>query len=36
MLGIGGGSDNYQALLWGAGIVAAVGAAVIIPIRGVR
>ncbi|MFI6698949.1 MFS transporter [Streptomyces sp. NPDC050509] len=35
LLGIGGG-DNYPALLWGAGIVAAVGAAVIIPVRGVR
>jgi MFS family permease len=36
LLGIGGGSDTYPALLWGAGIIAAVGAAVIIPIRGVR
>jgi MFS family permease len=36
MLGIGGGTDNYPALLWGAGIIAAIGAAVIIPIRGVR
>ncbi|MFB8267547.1 MFS transporter [Streptomyces sp. NPDC055955] len=35
LLGIGGG-DNYPALLWGAGIAAAIGAAVIIPIRGVR
>ncbi|MFF1257345.1 MFS transporter [Streptomyces sp. NPDC058321] len=34
-LGIGGG-DNYPALLWGAGLAAAIGAAVIIPIRGVR
>jgi MFS family permease len=36
LLEIGGGSDNYPALRWGAGIIAAVGAAVIIPIRGVR
>jgi MFS family permease len=36
LLGLGGGTDNYPALLWGAGIVAAVGAAVVIPIRGVR
>lgn len=32
LLGIGGGSDNYPALLWGTGIVAAV----VIPIHGVR
>jgi len=31
-----GGGGNYPALLWGAGIVALVGAAVVIPIRGVR
>ncbi len=31
-----GGGGNYPMLLWGAGIVAAVGAAVVIPIRGVR
>lgn len=35
LLGLGGG-DNYPVLLWGAGIVALVGAAVVIPIRGVR
>ncbi|WP_406129150.1 MFS transporter [Streptomyces canus] len=35
LLGLGGG-DNYPALLWCAGIVALIGAAVIIPIRGVR
>jgi MFS family permease len=35
LLGIGGGG-NYPALLWGAGIVAAIGALVIIPIRKVR
>ncbi|NQX29973.1 MFS transporter [Microbacteriaceae bacterium VKM Ac-2854] len=35
LLGLGGG-DNYPALLWGAGIVALLGAAVVIPIRKVR
>ncbi|MEU8141869.1 MFS transporter [Nonomuraea sp. NPDC048901] len=35
LLGMGGG-DNYPALLWGAGIITAIGAALIIPIRGVR
>lgn len=35
LLGIGGG-DNYPVLLWSAGIVATIGAAAIIPIRGVR
>lgn len=35
LLGIGG-SDNYPALLWGAGITAVIGAAIVIPIRGVR
>lgn len=30
------GGGNYPMPLWGAGIVAAVGAAVVIPIRGVR
>lgn len=35
LLGIGGG-NNYPVLLWGAGIVAVIGAAVVIPIRGVR
>lgn len=35
LLGVGGGG-NYPALLWGAGIITAVGAAVIIPIRSVR
>jgi MFS family permease len=35
LLGIDGG-DNYPALLWGAGIITAIGAALIVPIRGVR
>ncbi|GAB2883646.1 MFS transporter [Streptomyces mayteni] len=35
LLGVGGG-DNYPVLLWGAGVVAVIGAAVIVPIRGVR
>jgi MFS family permease len=35
LLGTGAG-DNYPALLWGAGIVATIGAAAVIPIRGVR
>jgi MFS family permease len=35
LLGIGGG-NNYPAMLWGAGIIALVGALVIIPIRKVR
>ncbi|WP_260217018.1 MFS transporter [Curtobacterium sp. PhB115] len=35
LLGIGAG-DNYTLLLWGAGIVALVGAVVVIPIRKVR
>jgi MFS family permease len=35
LLGIGGG-DNYPAMLWGAGIIALLGALVIIPIRKVR
>ncbi|MCD5312126.1 MFS transporter, partial [Kineosporia babensis] len=37
LLGFGSsGGENYTLLLWGAAGVAAVGAAVIIPIRGVR
>jgi MFS family permease len=35
LLGLGGG-DNYPALLWGAGIVAVVGALIVLPIRSVR
>jgi hypothetical protein len=35
LLGVGAG-DNYPALLWGAGAIAAIGAAVVVPIRGVR
>lgn len=35
LLGLGAG-DNYTALLWGAGIVALVGAAVVVPIKKVR
>ncbi|QSB24340.1 MULTISPECIES: MFS transporter [unclassified Curtobacterium] len=35
LLGVGAG-DNYPVLLWGAGIVALVGALVVIPIRSVR
>ncbi|MDT0321949.1 MFS transporter [Streptomyces millisiae] len=35
LLGFGGG-DNYPVLLWGAGVIAAIGAAAIVPIRGVR
>lgn len=31
-----GAGDNYTALLWGAGIIALIGAAVILPIRKVR
>jgi MFS family permease len=36
LLGIGGSTGNYVALLWGAGIVALIGAVVVLPIRGVR
>lgn len=35
LLGVGAG-DNYEVLLWVAGIVALVGAAVVVPIRSVR
>ena len=35
LLGIGGG-QNYTAMLWGAGVIALIGALVIIPIRKVR
>ncbi|MFJ9558638.1 MFS transporter [Streptomyces fuscichromogenes] len=35
LLGVGGG-DNYPAMLWGAGLAAVIGAAVVVPIRGVR
>jgi MFS family permease len=35
LLGVGGG-DNYSALLWGAGVVAVIGAVVVIPIKSVR
>jgi MFS family permease len=36
LLGIGGSTGNYVALLWGAGAIAVIGALVVLPIRGVR
>jgi len=36
LLGIGGGTDNYVAMLVGAGAIALIGALVIIPIKKVR
>ncbi|GGM62770.1 MFS transporter [Microbacterium saperdae] len=36
LLSIGGGTGNYVALLWGAGVIAVIGALVVLPIRGVR
>ena len=36
LLGVGAGGDNYTALLWGAGIISLVGAAVVLPIKKVR
>lgn len=36
LLGVGGGTENYTALFWGAGIIVVLGAATILPIRSVR
>jgi len=36
LLGIGGGTQNYPVLLWGAGIIALIGAVVVLPIKKVR
>lgn len=36
LLGVGGATGNYVALLWGAGVIAVLGALVVLPIRGVR
>lgn len=36
LLGLGAAEDNYTALLWGAGIIALIGAAAVVPIKSVR